>query len=149
MDKRLYRSIDNKVVSGVCGGLGEYFDVDPTLVRIITVLLFFATHAFGLLAYVAAWIIIPKREEGAEVIPSERQFSSWNKYLPGLILIGIGALLLMWENWYWLDLEEFWPAILIVVGLLLIFRRRRKPRIDDPVSAAGNNSNLENGGTVS
>ena len=41
--KRLYRSGSDKVIAGVCGGIGEYFEIDPVLVRIITVILFFAT----------------------------------------------------------------------------------------------------------
>ena len=59
MQKQLYRSNTNSMIAGVCGGLGEYFDVDPTLVRLIAVVLFFA-GAVGLLAYLLAWIIVPK-----------------------------------------------------------------------------------------
>ena len=51
MTKRRYLSSTNKVIAGVCGGLGEYFEIDPVLVRIIAVILFFAT-GFGLLAYI-------------------------------------------------------------------------------------------------
>ena len=60
MNKRLYRSQDNKIIGGVCGGLGEYLGLDPTLVRIITVLLFLLP-GIGILTYVIAWIIIPLR----------------------------------------------------------------------------------------
>jgi phage shock protein PspC (stress-responsive transcriptional regulator) len=56
--KRLYRSVDNKVIGGVCGGLGEYFDVDPNLIRAISVILFFFTPA--MLAYIIMWIVIPQ-----------------------------------------------------------------------------------------
>ncbi len=59
MRKRLYRSRTDCKFAGVCGGLGEYYDVDPTLIRIITVILFFA-HGIGLLAYIIAWIAMPK-----------------------------------------------------------------------------------------
>ena len=57
-DKRLYRSTDNKVLGGVCGGLGEYFDLDPNLIRAIAVILFFFSPA--LLAYLIMWIVVPK-----------------------------------------------------------------------------------------
>ncbi len=57
-EKRLYRSAENRVLGGVCGGLGEYFDLDPNLVRAISVILFFFTPA--LLAYIIMWIVIPK-----------------------------------------------------------------------------------------
>jgi len=53
----LYRSTTNRMIGGVCGGLAEYFGIDPTIVRIIAVLLFF--WGAGFLAYLIAWIVIP------------------------------------------------------------------------------------------
>ena len=58
--KRLYRSNKDKILGGVCGGLAEYFDVDPVIVRLIWVLAALMGGA-GILAYIIAWIIIPKR----------------------------------------------------------------------------------------
>lgn len=57
--KRLYRSGKEKVLGGVCGGLGEYFGIDPTIVRLLWIL-FFLAYGAGVLAYIIAWIIIPK-----------------------------------------------------------------------------------------
>jgi len=57
--KRLYRSGKEKILGGVCGGLAEYFNVDPTIVRFLWVL-FILGFGTGLLAYIIAWIIIPK-----------------------------------------------------------------------------------------
>ena len=57
--KKLYRSSTNKMVAGVCGGIGEYFNVDPTLVRLGFVALSFLAGG-GLLVYILATIIIPK-----------------------------------------------------------------------------------------
>ena len=150
MAKRLYRSITNKIIGGVCGGLGEYFDVDPVLVRVITVLLFLAT-GFGILAYIIAWIIIPKRGFDVEPVPANHEYSSWSRYLPGLILMAIGVILLIRENWFWFDWGEFWPVILIVVGLLLIFRRSRKSENDKvpTVNVSHQHNNAQNGGTIS
>lgn len=59
MEKRLQRSRHNRMIAGVCGGVAEYFDIDPTIVRLIWVLLGFA-YGSGLLAYVIAWVIIPE-----------------------------------------------------------------------------------------
>lgn len=60
MKKRLKRSsIDNKL-AGICGGLAEYFDIDPTLVRVAFVLLTLLPIFNGILAYIILWIIIPK-----------------------------------------------------------------------------------------
>lgn len=151
MEKKLYRSTENKVIGGVCGGLGEYFEVDPTLVRVIAVVLFLATQGFALLAYIVGWVIIPKRPFIAEPSEQKREYqtSSWNKYLPGLILIGIGAILLIRSHWYWLDLDDWWPALLVLLGLVLIFRRRDKPEVTGDTEASRQESDLKNGGTVS
>ncbi|MPN24263.1 hypothetical protein SDC9_171658 [bioreactor metagenome] len=56
--KKLYRSKRSRIIFGVCGGIGEYLDVDPTLVRLLWVLL--SLHGIGIIAYVIAWIIIPE-----------------------------------------------------------------------------------------
>jgi phage shock protein PspC (stress-responsive transcriptional regulator) len=58
--KRLYRSKKNRVIAGVCGGIGEYFNIDPTLIRLLWILFVFAGGS-GILAYIIAWIIIPER----------------------------------------------------------------------------------------
>lgn len=57
--KRLYKSKTNRVFFGVCGGLGEYFNIDPTIIRLILVLLICGA-GFGLLAYIIAAIIMPE-----------------------------------------------------------------------------------------
>lgn len=59
--KRLYRSTKDKILGGVCGGVAEYFDVDPTIVRLIWILLTLAWGA-GLLLYIIAWIIVPVKK---------------------------------------------------------------------------------------
>lgn len=64
MERRLYKSTNDKVVSGVCGGIGEYFQVDPVLIRVVAVISIFFGGA-GLIAYIIAAIIIPTREEAA------------------------------------------------------------------------------------
>ena len=62
--KRLYKSDTDKKIDGVCGGVGEYFDVDPTLVRVGYVFATFITGILpGVLAYIVLSIIIPKKSE--------------------------------------------------------------------------------------
>lgn len=63
MSKQLYRSRTNRKISGVCGGLGEYMNLDPTVVRLIWVLLFFFAGV-GILAYLIAALIIPENPNG-------------------------------------------------------------------------------------
>ena len=60
MDKRLYKSSSNRVLCGVCGGVGGYFNVDPTLIRLLFLLLICGWGS-GLLFYIIAAIIIPER----------------------------------------------------------------------------------------
>lgn len=61
--KSLYKSRTNKMVSGVCGGIGEYFGVDPTIIRLLWVL-GCALGGSGVIAYVIAAILIPDAPEG-------------------------------------------------------------------------------------
>jgi len=65
--KKLYLSDTDKKLGGVCGGLGEYFDKDPTLVRVIFVLIVLFSFGFGVLAYLLMWLVIPRRSSGEEL----------------------------------------------------------------------------------
>lgn len=59
MEKKLYKSNQNKMIDGVCGGIAEYFGIDPTVVRLIWAL-FSLMGGSGILAYIIAAIIIPR-----------------------------------------------------------------------------------------
>ena len=58
LEKKLYKSKKNKMLGGVCGGIAHYFNIDPTIVRLIFVAILLVLGT-GLLAYIVAWIIIP------------------------------------------------------------------------------------------
>ena len=58
MNKKLYRSNTNKMICGVCGGVGEYFNIDPTIIRLLFVLLGCTTT--GIIVYLVAAIIMPE-----------------------------------------------------------------------------------------
>jgi len=148
-NKRLYRSRKDYMIAGVCGGIAEYFEVDSTLVRLLTVLVFLLGGA-GLLVYLIAWVIIPKnpeqvsddafdkREEfkdrvkkGAEDVIEEvkEHFDSEShshvsrkneKLLGGIIIIVIGIIFLLNSFFPWIAIGNLWPLILIVVGLIII-----------------------------
>lgn len=160
--KRLYRSPTDKVLGGVCGGLGEYFGVDPVFVRVIAVILLFASEGFGFLAYIIAWIIIPKRQlemavqdeqpTDQEQPTRQEEPSEWKTYLPGMVLIAIGLLLLARDFWYWFHWEDFWPVFLIIAGLYFIFHRgfkSEKTKEEVGNSETNNQPKAENGGSVS
>lgn len=71
--KRLYRSHKNRVFAGICGGLGEYFDVDPVAIRLVWMLIVIFTGIFpGVIAYILAIFIIPPAP-GARVHEAEAQ----------------------------------------------------------------------------
>lgn len=59
-NKRLYRSTTNYMLAGVCGGIAEYFNLDPTLVRLGWVILSLVSAGAGIIGYIAAAIIIPQ-----------------------------------------------------------------------------------------
>lgn len=59
MTKRLYRSTHDRKIAGVCGGIAEYFGIDPTIVRVIAVLLLLPGGLPGFVPYVVLWIVVP------------------------------------------------------------------------------------------
>ena len=61
MKKILYRTEKDKMLGGVCGGLGEYFELDPTLIRLFFALIFFG-YGTGLLLYIFLWIVMPNED---------------------------------------------------------------------------------------
>ena len=65
MEKRLYRSQSDRMIWGVCGGLAKYFDIDPTIVRIIAVLTIFL-GSFGIWAYIILAVVVPL--EGSKTV---------------------------------------------------------------------------------
>jgi phage shock protein C len=58
MAKRLQRSRTEKMIAGVCGGLAEYFDIDPTIIRVLWVVITLMGGA-GILAYLILWVVVP------------------------------------------------------------------------------------------
>jgi len=60
--KKIFLSKTDKKIGGVCGGLGETFDIDPTLIRLVWIFLSIVTGVFpGVVAYILSWMIIPKK----------------------------------------------------------------------------------------
>ncbi|MEW5794893.1 MAG: PspC domain-containing protein [Candidatus Zixiibacteriota bacterium] len=147
MSRRLYRSSTNKVIAGICGGLGEHLDIDPTLVRLVAVIAALASFGVVLIFYLLAWIIIPQPPPGQpgydpEPVGESTAASSrggWRIYLPGLILVGVGLMLLLREYVWWFQWHDIWPILLVVLGLMLILRNsaRSRARSDSHIPPAG------------
>ncbi|ACI18780.1 PspC domain-containing protein [Dictyoglomus thermophilum] len=66
MEKRLYRSKKNRVILGVCGGIAEYLNIDPTIVRLIFIFLFIPFHFALIIAYFLSALVIPEEPEDLE-----------------------------------------------------------------------------------
>jgi len=60
--KRLYRSETDRKIGGVCGGLAEYFNIDPTIVRLLFVFISLF-WGFGIIVYLVMWIVVPKKSK--------------------------------------------------------------------------------------
>lgn len=61
--KQLKRSLQNRKICGVCGGIGEYLNLDPTVVRLIWIVLSIASFGTGLIAYIIAAVVMPESDE--------------------------------------------------------------------------------------
>jgi len=122
--KKLERSRTSNVIGGVCGGLSEYFNIDPIIFRIAFIILALA-EGVGFIAYVICWIAIPRRAEGeiADLTPPKSEII---KYIPGLALIIIGLAFLADDLFFWFSFSGLWPLILIVGGAILIYGSMRK-----------------------
>lgn len=60
--KRLYRSTTDRWIAGICGGIGEYFEIDPNIIRVIWIVITAITGFLpGIVAYILLWIILPER----------------------------------------------------------------------------------------
>ncbi len=127
--RRLYRSRENRMIAGVAGGIAEYFNVDPVLVRIGIVLTVLVTSGAAALAYIAMVIIVPQHPTSdVEPLLDEAPLDSRrNSALIGYGLIAFGLFVLA-SNLGLLrifDWGRIWPIALIGVGVLLLLKRGR------------------------
>ena len=123
------------MLGGVAGGLANYLDIDPTLVRVIWVLAVVFGLPLAILGYLVLWLVMPAAEVRAGLIPTARREprgergSDNGALILGLILIVVGAVFLLPDRhflpWFgWGLLRVGWPVLLIVVGLLVLMRSR-------------------------
>lgn len=122
--RRVRRSRKDRVVGGVCGGLGRYLDVDPVLLRVAAVALALS-GGLGVLAYLIAWIVIPE-EAGPE---SDAPAPAVNRHgvalVVGTSLVALGALLLVQQVVPWFSSAIFWPVVIVAIGVAVVFSARR------------------------
>ena len=128
---RLYRSNTDKVIGGVAGGLADYLNIDPVIVRILFVLLAIFGGS-GVLIYIILWIVIPAQlysfgtsetsgeEVKVEIDPIASQRKTNTGFVAGLVLIAFGLLFLADQLIPYYHLWDFWPVLLIVAGVFII-----------------------------
>ena len=161
MEKRLYRSRNQRMIWGVCGGLAQYFNIDPTIIRLIFILAI-PLGGIGIIAYIILSVVVPLEntqttepkdtikenvqeiKETAEAIgkdlqstfsTKERNKDSSENNRPrsglviGIIILIIGVISLVFTLGpniiWWLRWVYLWPVLIIAIGLLIIFARRR------------------------
>ena len=140
MKKKWYRSRKDKMIGGVAGGIAEYFDIDPTIVRILFVVGLFM--GAGFLAYIVLWIVVPeepfgiesaeqnntkskktkkKAEEDEAASEAQEQQRQNRTHIFAAVLIILGVLLLL-DNF--VRFHIFWPLLLILVGIGILLKSK-------------------------
>lgn len=147
MSRRLYRSQTESVIAGVAGGVAEYFDLDPAIVRVVWALLAIITGGVFFILYIVMWIVVPLAPEpldgadGGSATPGADPATGWNaqpqraqrrsgggSWVFGLILIGLGLYFLAREYLPAVNFNRLWPLGLVLLGLILLFGAiRRRP----------------------
>jgi phage shock protein C len=143
--RMLYRHPSDKLIGGVCGGLGEYLGWNPVIVRVVWVVATFATWGGGLLAYILLALFLPVgTNTTGQLKPPALELSQKGMTWAAGLLIGLGGLWLlanlgilpgMWRGFWGLVGVLFWPLLLIGAGYLLL-RANSEKDIDREVANA-------------
>ncbi len=144
---KLYRSRADRYLGGVCGGIGQYFNFDSNLVRIIFVILTFF-GGLGLILYIAALIIVPENpNEESKQQPAQGMN---NTILWGSILVIIGSILLLKEigifQYFYLhdlSISTIWAVFLIAIGGAILYAQYRKGATTSDEEASDNDGDLK------
>ena len=156
MNRRLYRSETEKVLGGVAGGVSEYLDLDPSIVRVAWAVLALITGGVFFILYLVMWFVVPLAPEpaappggdatagaGGDPKASGAASPSWmspparrarrgsgsGSWVFGLFLIGLGLYFLAREAFPDVKIDRLWPVGLVVLGVVLLLGalRRRPP----------------------
>lgn len=141
MFRRLERSRTNRVIAGVCGGLGDYLDIDATFVRVAMVVLAFI-GGIGILVYIVLLVLMPLPGESPVFGPASTSATAAatvpvvadpasierRRNAVGILLVAVGAVFLLGNLGLFrgLDWKYIWPLVVIALGVLLIAQRTRR-----------------------
>ena len=149
MTRRLYRSRTDTMLGGVASGLADYLNTDATLVRVGWVVLAFITNGAGVLAYIAAWVLVPEEpvagatetaepttdpvtgEMIAPVVsarqPAEARASDGRAgIVVGIGLVLIGVWFLLREYLPEIDWSLIWPIVIVGIGAVILVTSMRR-----------------------
>jgi len=136
--KKLYRSKKDQIIFGVCGGLADYFEIDPLIVRLVFVALLFGGGA-GLIIYLLFALLMPVKDSSKvnnveELIVETKgktkkvsqNLDNYNfSFLLGAFLIVVGISLFFANFWpFNFLIINFWPLLLILIGLIIVFKKK-------------------------
>ncbi len=142
----LYRSTTNRMIGGVAGGLGEYLNIDPTIIRIGFILLTLL-NGIGIVIYLVMWLLIPTKSQASQE-PNNRMKSNLeeikdrartvthslglnkssaenSRFWWAILIISVGFFFLFKNFGLFdtLDVSRFWPIILIGFGLIFLLKK--------------------------
>jgi len=163
---RLYRSREHRVFGGVAGGLADYFNIDVILARLLFVVIFLAGGG-GVIIYVILWIITPEEPlitpspyEGngfggsshnntdadisdATIVSDGKKQNNNKTFIAGMALILIGFLFLINTMMPQLVILQFWPIIIIVVGIMLVVNEVKPTQKENSYKESSKTKNNE------
>jgi len=148
MAKRLYRSESNRVLGGVCAGLGAFLGIDPVLIRVFFIA-WTVLGEFSVFIYFLLWMIIPSdisteadgvfqmNDLGARFHQMGREIGEISRQPSTELISFTGIGLIAWGVYYlvrrlvphlnlWAYSQYLWPAMLIIAGVLVIIRTTKK-----------------------
>ncbi|MFH1050622.1 MAG: PspC domain-containing protein [bacterium] len=151
MQKRLYRSTKDRMLAGVCGGLAEYFDIDPVIIRVLFVVVTLGAGV-GILGYIILWIVVPEaiivirdssnpntenesqaaentsggsgKYANFERVPEEKYAKKCHsgRVFISVLLILIGVLWFINNIVPGVNFGHLWPLILVALGILILLK---------------------------
>ena len=148
MANRLYRSSSDRVLGGVCAGLGSFLGIDPILIRVFFIV-WTVLGEFSVLIYILLWVIVPSdsssdadgafqiNDLGTRFQQMGREIGEIARQPNSELIIFTGVGLIAWGVYYlahrlvpnldlWVYSQYLWPALLIVAGAFVIIRTTRK-----------------------
>lgn len=135
---KLYRSTSNKVIAGICGGLGDYFNIDPAILRVVFVLITIFGGG-GILIYLVLWVVMPQEgktmkagedyiKDNVEEIKTRSKEIAGKDHRPFLgIAIVVVGLTLLFNNLgfhYFNFIGKLWPLIIVALGISLLTKSK-------------------------